>query len=94
LIKYLYLHLTKKPLYFQSIMVLVLTLGFALKTNAQVDAGALQQGLEKQMPLPSPLPLPSPVAPEQKRSNEGSAKEAIKLLASHTAAKLDVAASF
>jgi hemolysin activation/secretion protein len=27
---------------------------------AQVDAGALQQGLEKQLPLPSPLALPDP----------------------------------
>lgn len=27
---------------------------------AQVDAGALQQGLEKQLPLPSPLSLPEP----------------------------------
>ena len=27
---------------------------------AQVDAGALQQGLEKQLPLPSPLALPEP----------------------------------
>ena len=27
---------------------------------AQVDAGALQQGLEQQLPLPSPLALPEP----------------------------------
>lgn len=30
---------------------------------AQVDAGALQQGLEKQLPLPSPLALPEPGGP-------------------------------
>lgn len=31
---------------------------------AQVDAGALQQGLEKQLPLPSPLSLPEPSGPQ------------------------------
>ena len=35
---------------------------------AQVDAGALQQGLEQQLPLPSPLALPEPerAAPDLK----------------------------
>ena len=34
---------------------------------AQVDAGALQQGLEKQLPMPSPLALPEPSARESSR---------------------------
>jgi hemolysin activation/secretion protein len=33
---------------------------FTGQAFAQVDAGALQQGLEKQLPLPSPLALPEP----------------------------------
>ena len=40
---------------------------------AQVDAGALQQNLEKQLPLPSPLALPEaqkPTSPQR----EGAAK--------------------
>lgn len=34
---------------------------------AQVDAGALQQGLEKQLPMPSPLALPEPSAKDTLR---------------------------
>ena len=42
---------------------------------AQVDAGALQQGLEQQLPLPSPLALPepgraAPVQPPQPKEGE------------------------
>jgi hemolysin activation/secretion protein len=42
---------------------------------AQVDAGALQQGLEQQLPLPSPLALPepgkaAPVQPSQPKEGE------------------------
>ena len=42
---------------------------------AQVDAGALQQGLEQQLPLPSPLALPepgraAPVQPTQPKEGE------------------------
>ena len=40
---------------------------------AQVDAGALQQNLEKQLPLPSPLALPEPVKPAPPE-REGAAK--------------------
>ena len=37
---------------------------FATQTiQAQVDAGALQRGLEQQLPSPSPLALPEPIAP-------------------------------
>lgn len=36
---------------------------------AQVDAGALQQGLEKQLPLPSPLALPEPTVREGNRAS-------------------------
>lgn len=44
-------------------LILALTTISASVTHpafAQVDAGALQQGLEKQLPLPSPLALPEP----------------------------------
>lgn len=34
---------------------------------AQVDAGALQQQLQKELPLPSPAPLPEPQKPEEKK---------------------------
>jgi hemolysin activation/secretion protein len=36
------------------------TLAFAQANQPPIDAGALQQGLEKQLPMPSPLPLPEP----------------------------------
>jgi hemolysin activation/secretion protein len=39
---------------------------------AQIDAGALQQGLEKQLPMPSPLALPEPNARESLRPSESS----------------------
>ena len=47
---------------------------FARPVQAQVDAGALQQNLEKQLPLPSPLALPepsraTPVAPSLEKSD-------------------------
>ncbi|MBU3613204.1 ShlB/FhaC/HecB family hemolysin secretion/activation protein [Polynucleobacter sp. MG-27-Goln-C1] len=41
----------------------------------QVDAGALQQGLEKQLPSPSPLALPEPGPREQLRPSESSQSE-------------------
>ncbi len=48
---------------------------FAGQAYAQVDAGALQQGLEQQLPLPSPLALPepgkaAPVQPTQPKEGE------------------------
>lgn len=33
-------------------------------SHAQIDAGALQRGLEQQLPSPSPLALPEPTAPK------------------------------
>ena len=45
----------------QSLFALAVTSIFSAgQVHAQVDAGALQQGLEKQLPLPSPLALPEP----------------------------------
>lgn len=38
--------------------------------NAQVDAGALQRGLEQQLPLPSPLALPEPTMKEGGASSQ------------------------
>jgi len=46
------------------------------QVHAQVDAGALQQGLEKQLPSPSPLGLPSPTEREPLRSTP-SAQSAV-----------------
>ncbi len=42
--------------------------------RAPVDAGALQQGLEKQLPMPSPLPLPEP-SRESEKPKDPKAKE-------------------
>ena len=52
----------------------LLTIFFIQPVLAQVDAGALQQNLEKQLPLPSPLALPepgqaAPVAPIQQKGD-------------------------
>jgi hemolysin activation/secretion protein len=49
-------------------LILTATLGiFSSIVLAQVDAGALQQGLEKQLPMPSPLALPEPTMKEPLR---------------------------
>jgi hemolysin activation/secretion protein len=42
---------------------------------AQVDAGALQQNLERQLPLPSPLALPEAVKPTTPRESAAKAGE-------------------
>jgi len=54
---------------FLSLMVLTLS---PIVASAQIDAGALQQGLEKQLPMPSPLALPEPTAKEPLRPSEPS----------------------
>jgi hemolysin activation/secretion protein len=54
---------------FLSLMVLTLS---PIVASAQIDAGALQQGLEKQLPMPSPLALPEPTAKEPLRPSESS----------------------
>jgi hemolysin activation/secretion protein len=49
---------------------------------AQVDAGALQQGLEKQLPLPSPLALPEPergTAGPASKAREGEVRFTVTL---------------
>ena len=55
---------------------------FALATSAllfsghafaQVDAGALQRGLEQQLPLPSPLALPEAATKEQEKASQAKA---------------------
>lgn len=56
---------------FGSIYFLAALLGaIPLIGFAQVDAGALQQGLEKQLPMPSPLALPEPTAREPLRQTQ------------------------
>ena len=42
---------------------------------AQIDAGALQQGLERQLPLPSPLALPEPSLKEAPKAKAPSTNE-------------------
>jgi hemolysin activation/secretion protein len=42
---------------------------------AQVDAGALQRGLEQQLPLPSPLALPEPITKEGDRASKAKEGE-------------------
>lgn len=42
---------------------------------AQVDAGALQRGLEQQLPLPSPLALPEPSGKDGDRTSKGKEGE-------------------
>ena len=64
-----------KPLYFKKSLfalstLLILSSGHA---QAQVDAGALQRGLEQQLPLPSPLALPEPTMKEDGASGQAKA---------------------
>ena len=50
--------------------IALLSSGYAL---AQVDAGALQRGLEQQLPLPSPLALPEPTMKEDGAAGQAKA---------------------
>jgi hemolysin activation/secretion protein len=67
----------------QRIFISLFTAGFILfnahsalaqSNRPPVDAGALQQGLEKQLPMPSPLPLPEP-GRETEKPKDPKAKE-------------------
>ena len=56
------------------LVAITLCATFSQPLFAQVDAGALQQSLEQQLPLPSPLALPepsraTPAAPSQQKSD-------------------------
>ena len=57
------------------IALAVISLSVSAQVFAQVDAGALQQNLEKQLPLPSPLSLPEPSSKEGARSGEARKDE-------------------
>jgi hemolysin activation/secretion protein len=61
----LHVRLLISPIRFKSLLiVLPFFLPTSIRTaHAQVDAGALQRGLEQQLPSPSPLALPEPTAP-------------------------------
>ena len=61
----------KKSLFAVSAIALI----SAGQAFAQVDAGALQRGLEQQLPLPSPLALPEPTAKEGERITKGKEGE-------------------
>jgi hemolysin activation/secretion protein len=50
------------PLVVNACLPIALLVGSSSAAFAQVDAGALQQNLEKQLPMPSPLALPEPTA--------------------------------
>jgi len=55
--------------------LVALSLGLHLNASAQVDAGALQRGLEQQLPLPSPLALPEPEKGGAERVNKANAND-------------------
>lgn len=56
-----------KPLYLG--VTLSVLIFFSVQSHAQVDAGALQQQLQKELPIPSPLPLPELQKPEEKKES-------------------------
>jgi hemolysin activation/secretion protein len=53
----------------------VISLAASTQVFAQVDAGALQQNLEKQLPMPSPLALPEPMLKEAPKAKAPSTNE-------------------
>ena len=60
----------------QSLLALtVISLAVSTQVFAQVDAGALQQNLERQLPMPSPLALPEPSLKEAPKSKAPSSNE-------------------
>lgn len=58
-----------------SVLTFLGSIGASSTIYAQVDAGALQQNLEKQLPLPSPLALPEPAKPTAPRESAAKAGE-------------------
>lgn len=61
---------TFKP---SKLLFLIFVAVFCSAANAQIDAGALQQGLEKQLPMPSPLALPDAAAKDPLRTTPQNA---------------------
>ena len=59
----------------KAIVVLLGSSAISSAAFAQVDAGALQQNLERQLPLPSPLALPEAVKPTTPRESAAKAGE-------------------
>ena len=68
-----FLRLSQAPQKVSRSFFLVFFTVFCSIANAQIDAGALQQGLEKQLPMPSPLALPDPNAKDPLRTTPQSA---------------------
>ena len=62
-------------LYFAVWAVFIGGAGLSSHVLAQVDAGALQQNLERQLPLPSPLALPDAAKPSAPRESAAKAGE-------------------
>ena len=62
-------------LYFAVWAVFISGAGLSSHVLAQVDAGALQQNLERQLPLPSPLALPDAAKPSAPRESAAKAGE-------------------
>ena len=52
---------------YRSLGVCLVATIYSQVSFAQVDAGALQQQLQRELPLPSPAPLPEPQKPEEKK---------------------------
>jgi hemolysin activation/secretion protein len=60
---------------FFGLFVCIILQALAQSPPPPIDAGALQQNLERQLPLPSPLPLPEPGRPEIVTPKDPKAKE-------------------
>lgn len=73
---YLYMRSMKLSSFrLSALTAVLLQLGVMSSSYAQVDAGALQRGLEQQLPLPSPLALPEPTSREGARPGAPSTTE-------------------
>jgi hemolysin activation/secretion protein len=65
----------RKKIYPQGWVMFIGLSAISHTTLAQVDAGALQQNLERQLPLPSPLALPEAVKPTPPQESAAKAGE-------------------
>lgn len=68
---FIYICLSRKT----RIALALMSLSVSVPVLAQVDAGALQRGLEQQLPLPSPLALPEATTKEEGRTSQSKEGE-------------------